>query len=611
MIEEDITRVSALVKAAEIEAENERVAARVEQQRQDARTFERAQHEWDEGGPPLRRRLLEALLRGPATPTTLAALTGAAKPSISRVLRSMLDDELVQIGEVEGDARRRLYALTREGEARLSRQRAFGGPAAPPEPPMLEERARFLAAAVRNAVRMRREANDLEGAADRLQIVRTRTQRFGLDELELEAIVELATTFRQGRHIEQMHALLGSLEDISLGRHPNGNPTLALPATAHREYTLGRLPEQHGGSDADTRARHLDTAQSLYAQLAHSSRSEQASGWRIREAWSIVSLASNLRQRSHLEEALEKTVMAMSVFDELGDPYGQSHCLFMLGFCQRLMGDFDEASLRLSQAEKLASSHAYRRFQADALMQMGEVRRCQGEITEAQELLSEAFDRSERMNVVVTQAFAKSALGAVAYEQGRLPEAQTALEAADRLFEAARHGEGHALNDRRRAAVARRLGLIQGRHQLHAARRFALKALERYVALRSPAGMAACEIETGRLELMTPGGHVDKQVAGLIERLDDTRQLNLLELDPWVPKVLVNFADEIGNLDLGERATELVRDGQRRLAAWTSKGVVGRAAGQRATETGRPGSSDRGASFDMGGEARIEDRVLA
>ena len=582
------------------ESASARHAAHLERQRRQAQELDRRE--------PLRRRILEALAESPATPVELADSVSAAKESTSRTLQSLLKGGLVQIGEVEGDRRMRLYALTPEGEARLSKQRAFGAPTDPPTPPSDEETVRFLREALGAAVRMRRETNALENAGDRIRLVCDEAHRLEMPEIELEAMAELVTTMRQERQLDAMASLLDTLQELALGRHQSQDPTLALPAAAHREYALGRLPEIHGGADPCVRARHLDAAQTLFGQLARSSDSQRASAWREREAWSVISLASNLRERSKLEEALEKTDWAMSLFAALDDPYGRSRCLFMYGFCQRLMGDFDHAWLRLTDAHQLATAHDFQRFRADSLVQMGEVRRCQGEIVEAEALLREALQRSESMNLVVTQAFAQSALGAVAYEEERFAEAQHALCAADKLFDICRHDEGHALNDRRQAVVERRLASAGRRGQLSVARRFALKALERYQQLHSPAGMVACEIEYGRLEMMG-SGRADQQVTRLIRRLDDTRQLNLLELDPWVPKVFVRFAEELGNASLGERARHLMQAGERRLADWTGNGVSGQAAdwidGARQQVVRR-----RYVGFEMGGEARSEEDAV-
>jgi DNA-binding transcriptional ArsR family regulator len=575
-----------------------RAAARVERQRRLAHEFERE---------PLRRRILELLAESPATPSELVEPAGAAKESISRMLGSLRESGLVLSGEVEGDKRRRLYSLTRDGEAKLSKQRAFGPPADPPTPPNFEETLVFIRAAVRNAVRMRRETNGLEEAADRLRVAVRESQRLGIHELELDAMAELVTTLRQKRQIEAMETLLDTLQDISLGRHSNRDPALALPAAAHREYTLGRLPEMHGGGDPCVRARHLDAAQSLFGQLGRSSGGERSMGWKSREAWSVISMASNLRERSKFEDALEATSWAMRLFDELEDPYGRSRCLFMFGFCQRLIGDFDDAWLQLGEAYNLATAHSFQRFQADSLMQMGDVRRCQGEFEQARGLLQEAYDLSKRMDLVVTQAFAQSALGAVAFEEQRFGEAQAALRAADELFEVCRHNEGHALNDRRRASVERHSEAANRRSQFRISRRFALRGLERYRELGSPAGMAACEIEAGRLEMLR-SGRLDRRIANLIERLEDTQQRNLLELDPWVPKIFLRFAGEVEDAALIERAQHLVTASERRLVDWASQGV-GRASKQISGVRQRL-AERRHVAFEMGGEARREEDAV-
>lgn len=576
-----------------------RAAARVAREREDAQAFE--------GREPLRRRVLEALAETAATPRALAGFVGAANESVSRVMGSLQKDGLVQAGAVEGDKRLRLYSLTREGEIRLNKLRTFGVPQDPATPPTSEETLSFLYTALRNAVRMRRESNSLKDAGDRLRVIVEEAQRLGLHELELEAMAELATTLRQERQMDALDALLDTLQEMALGRHPNRNPALVLPAAAHREYALGRLPEMHGGGDPCVKARHLDAAQSLFGQLARSADSSDTAAWKVREAWSVISLANNLRERSKLEEALEKTDWAISLFDDLQDPYGRSRCLFMFGFCQRLIGDFDDAWLRLGEAHDLAKANSFQRFEADSLMQMGDVRRCQGDAGGARALLEEAFARSERMGLVVTQAFAQSALGAVAFEESRLTEAQASLRLADGLFEACGHSEGHALNDRRRAIVERHLETEGRRSEFGVARRFALKALERYQQLQSPAGMVACEIEAGRQEMMG-GGRVDRQFARLIERLDDTHQLDLIERDPWVPKVLHRFAEEAGNAALGERAQQLVAASERRLAYWASQSA-GRVV-ERVSEVRQKLQHTDAFPFEMGGEARREEDAV-
>jgi DNA-binding MarR family transcriptional regulator len=95
-------------------------SARVERGEEQARQAENKE--------PLRRRLLEALAEEAATPSELAVLLGAANESVSRLLKDLYAEELVEIHGVEGDRRVRLYVLTAEGEVRLSKERVFGEP---------------------------------------------------------------------------------------------------------------------------------------------------------------------------------------------------------------------------------------------------------------------------------------------------------------------------------------------------------------------------------------------------------------------------------------------------------------------------------------------------
>jgi hypothetical protein len=210
------------------------------------------------------------------------------------------------------------------------------------------------------------------------------------------------------------------------------------------------------------------------------------------------------------------------------------------------------------------------------------------------------------MQLVVTQAFAESALGAVAFEEGKFGDAQSALQVADELFSVCRHGEGHALNDRRRAAVERHLAAETRRSELNMALRFAVRSLDRYQKQRSPAGMAACEIEQGRLEMMDGGRRIDRSVKRLMARLEDTQQRNLLELDPWVPKVLVRFAEEVEDAGLVEHAKRLVLDGERRLVDWANRGAE-RTTGRLNSVRQRAGKL---VAFEMGGEARSEEDAV-
>ena len=458
----------------------------------------------------------------------------------------------------------REYVLTAQGEAQLSRYRAFGAVEPDAPDPTPEEVLSYLASALARAVRLRREANELSDAAGRLRLIIEQAEKVGADDLAVEAIAELITTLRQSRETEQVDVLLDRLERIALGQDDRTGATLALPAAAHRYYALGRLRREHG-DDPSIRARHLTSAENLYAELATASSGSATAAWRRRQAASIISLASNLRERSEFEQALRHAWDALRLYNELEDPYGRSRCLFMFGFCLRLQGEFDGAWACLERSDKLAHRHSFQRFKADALMQMGEVRRCQGRVDEARELLDEALQRAARMDLIVTQAFAQSGLGAVEYQQQRMKEAKAAFDQADRLFVACHHREGLALNARRRAVVARRAASAGQRGTLKLAGELIRSALGYYRDLNSPAGLAACEIESGRLHILHHGS-VSSAVPLLTSRLNDRGQRHLLQLDPWVPRVLHTFAHEVEDSDFIDRTDRLLEVSEQQQA---------------------------------------------
>jgi hypothetical protein len=245
-------------------------------------------------------------------------------------------------------------------------------------------------------------------------------------------------------------------------------------------------------------------------------------------------------------------------------------------------------------------------------MQMGEVCRCRGDLDQAAELLRESITRAEQLQMRVTQAFAHSALGAAAYQADDPGRALIAFERADALFRLDEHPEGIALNHRRRA-VAVRARLEEGAAVEPAdLRSLIATARERYAALCSPAGMTACDIEDGRLDLLRNAGPHDA-VEALNRRLDNTDHRGLLERDPWVPQVLARFAEQVEDEQLVERASRL-----------TAAAVERRAASrERALEVVEPTSAQVATlavvthlaatpADDMGGETRRDrDRALA
>jgi DNA-binding MarR family transcriptional regulator len=547
-----------------------------------------------EKGEPLQRKILRALARSPQTPSDLIEL-GATKEAISRLLGRLQDKALVEYGPVEGDARRRLYRLTPEGERTYGRHLAYGKPDSPPPAPDDEQILALVRAGLDNALRMRRQANRLDDAAARMRIVLDQARELGSNELLIDTMAELAATLRQACRYEELDAILHELEKMALGEHPGGDPALVLPAAAHREYELGRLREG-GISDASARARHLDAAQSLYCQLGSFAEPRRKPAWTQREGWSMLSLASNLRERSQFERAVEKASWAMSRFQSIDDYYGQSRSLFMIGLCLRLMGDFRHAWTQLAQALALAQEHTFERFQADTLLQMGDVQRSMGHIEPARSLLSEALEQAIRMDVQPMQAFALSSLGACAYQTGEYDAARAGLNRAQALFKACAHEEGLALNSRRQAVVKYRLCDTSGSSAVNTLKRAVGSAHKQYEDLRSPAGAAACDIELGRVCLIL-GVQPERPITRLMERLNDPRQRDLIELDPWVPSYLLEFSADAGDKALRSSAKSVVADGQRRRCAWYSQ-----VTGQPALDA-QPNNVDKGV-LEMGGESR-------
>ncbi len=567
-----------------------RGAARVARQRERIAAEERRE--------PLRRRILMALGDAASSPTALAALVEAEPESVSRLLGRLRQDGLVSAEHDPDDRRRRRYRLTPEGEIELRSHRAFGEPPSPPAALPPEAGADFLDMALDSAIDARRKTNRLDDAAARLRVIVEQAQRWEARGLAVDAMAELATTLRQARRLDDVTELLDALKAISLGRDGASDASLALPAAAHREYALGRLSSSPDGADPVSRARHLVSAETLFRQLSYSAPPDTASRWRQRRAWSTISLAANMREQSRLEEALEQARQAMALFEELDDAYGRSRCFFMIGFCLRLMGDFDMAWVALQGARDLASQNAYERFQADSIMQMGEVRRCQGELAEARELLDEATERARRMDMLLTEAFARSALGAVEYDEQRLDEALATLDCAQELFERCGHAEGLALNERRRGYVAGRLHRVNQADE-STVQRLIMRARVQYEQLRSPAGITACDVEIGRLELVRTGraSHVVAQISG---RLGDTRQRNLIELDPWVPRILADFAEDAQDEALHDQARQLLAAAGRRLE--TVRVRAADAIGQVREHVG----THRAGASEMGGETRSE-----
>jgi DNA-binding MarR family transcriptional regulator len=559
---------------------------------------------------PLRRRILAALAEGAATPTQLGARFGSPTPPIIRLLKECLEQGWVVKEGDAGDRRRRHYSLTPTGEAALNGMVASGPKQRPPAPLSDEQGRRLVRSGLDRAVRIRREENRLGEAASRLRAVVREAEKAGTWDVALEGMVELAKTLRQDRQADEKDGLdaeygdlIDRLNRIALGGDDHYGADLALPAAAHLKYTLGRAGDRLD-DDLPTREGHLIAACSLYGQLVLNSEGAAASSWFERRAWSIISLAGNLRKQTRLERALWLATAAKRDFDTLDDDYGRAHCLFMFGLCLRLLGEFNEAAVCLEQAHRLATTHSFERVAADSLMQMGEVKRSLGELDESREMLGDALDRAGRMEMWVTRAFAQSALGAVAFQGERYPEAQDHFDRAGELFGGCGHDEGMTLNTRRQVAAARRAALVGSSRPSYAAIKRLIESAQRgYLALHSPAGVVACEIEEGWVRMLRKGGRVGPVVERLKRHLADYGQRDFLELDPWVPHVLKEFAWKVEDEELVRESEAVATAAQAKLSERGSRGVEQVAEVVREVKLVEERELDT-STAEMGGEAR-------
>jgi tetratricopeptide (TPR) repeat protein len=559
---------------------------------------------------PLRRRLLVALGATPSTPTTLGKSVGARTESVSRKLADMRKEGLVTAEKDSDDRRQWKYSLTPEGRSTLGEHLAFGKAEKAPPPPNREEADKFLREALAGAVAMRRRANRLQPAIDRLEKIYAQAEVAQASGVALEALAELATTQRQDRQHRSFERSLAILDKIALGT-PGVDSELVFPAIAHLEYERGRAGEL-SQENAGAMARHLTAAISLFSQLTEHQPNADIRSWRTRQAWSVVSLAGNLRGQSQYEDSLRYAASALQMFDELDDHYGSAQCWFLFGFCLRLLRRFDEAWSCLEHAHEIAAdpANSFERARSNCLMQMGEVRRCQGRTEEARDLLGEAFGLAQSMDLLVTQAFATSALGAVEFQERDFEHAQATLKSAQTVFDRCKHQEGIALNARRQATVARHLSGLGKKPNTHEVKALIRLAESNYKLMDSPAGIAACEIERGWMRKFSPScGKVEPVIKRLSNILEDSRQRRSLKLDAWLPGVLNDFAKEVDG-ELAKKATKVYSAAKRQLEENGIQGVesVSEVTGRIKTNHG---SQPTSLAIEMGGESRRKQEPLA
>jgi tetratricopeptide (TPR) repeat protein len=521
---------------------------------------------------PLRRRILESLAEGAASPSSLAERVESTPQPTVRILRKLLRDGLVEVAIDASDRRLKIYGLTAEGEVHLNEQRALGT-GGPPRPDLDREETRiFLERAYDRAVEMRRRSNQLDESKDRFEALIREAEKIGAPDLALKAMADLTKTLRQSREPDAADGVIDRLNAISLGAEPGYDASLALPAAAHYRYALGRLGDRRG-DDLPARAEHLRTAFSIYQQLARGGSGHETSAWLCQRAWSLVALATNLRKQTQFERALLYALAAKQGFDEVEDEYGSANCWLMFGFCLRLLGGFRDALACFDQAYEISNRNTFDRVRASTLMQLGDVLRTQGNVVDARIHLNEALEQSDRIGLDITQAFAYSALGAVEFQEQNLPEAAAILIQAQDIFDRCDHTQGKALNSRRRATVARQIAVVSSQPRYTTIEACIAVAIVGYRDLESPAGIAACQIESGRVQMLRKNGNVRPTVNRLKGLLDDRVSRKILKLDPWVPMLLYSFAKEAQDTSLVEVTKCVYEDAQDVLAEHTGRSV--------------------------------------
>lgn len=526
---------------------------------QDGRTSGRARTR-----VPLRRQILETLTLGPRGSTEIAGHLRTPLATVSRLLRPLAEERLVVRVDDPDDRRRRVYQLTSDGEAWLGRHAASGPAPEPPPGPSDEATAAFLGEALQEAIRRRRHEHHLDDALGRLDVIVREAAKSGVGGVELRARRERATTLRQAGDRRGLARELSWLARAARGDAVGRDPALVVPALGHLQYELGRRSEELGGDGIAGRTALLLTAGVVYGVLEK--QGAHADDWTVRRAWALYSVADNFRQLTDMRRALSIANQAAELFAAAGDVYGIAHCLFLAGFALRLRGDFAGARTALDRGHELAAEHGFARLRASTLLQLGETRRCEGHLDEAHDVLRRAYDGARAVESGVGTAFALSALGATAFGRGEPARAVTLFDSAHRLFEERGHREGLALNLRRCAVAERMLVVGDRRPDIARVRQLVVRAQRRYTHLRSPAGVTACLIESGRLAMVATGRATD---AGrrLRRVLEPQEHREMLERDPWVPSMLAGFAADAEDAALVEVSRRILVGARERASS--------------------------------------------
>jgi tetratricopeptide (TPR) repeat protein len=528
------------------------------------RRVEQARRTPAPSGESLRSQILAFLAKAPgSTPSQVAATLNRSTTVVSRVLTNLLEAELVIFESDPDDGRIRHYrlcasdAVSEEGEVK--------------PPSATEEERQYLSLVIAAAVRARRRKNDLGYAADRLERALEQATEVEANDLALVARRELVTTLRQAGRDPEAQPHLDALAEIAAGK-AGVEPDLVAPATACLDYELGRydfLPTRQ-------RLDHLTTAAIVFGRCA---QLDAAHDWAPREGWALLGSAELWRQQTDFGAAFDYATRAESIFVAYGDTYGSAEAMRMQGLCQRLRGNFSDAIAVLRRADDLAKAGLADRCRADVLLQLGDALRCTGDLEAAAETLTEATEIAREIERTRTLGFSLTALAAVRYASGELDQAWDLATKAEQQL--ASSPPGRALNARRQAVIARELAANGDSTKWDQSVDFFRQSMAQYRTLRSPAGIAACCVGLGKV--YENQGVPDPAIDDLIDVASTRAGRILIPIDPWIPSLMQQWAEESGD------------PGVHRVADWTY-------------------SSDEQARFadadEMAGEPRQESELL-
>lgn len=486
----------------------------------------------------LRSQIIRHLAKEPnSTPSQIAGTLDRSTTVVSRVLANLLQAQLVTFEPNPDDGRIRHYRLTSQAKA-LDGDNVVS-------PSVVEEQRQYLGLVIAAAVRARRRDNDHAYAVDRLAGVLEQATAAKLNDLALIARRELMTTLRQGDCVDNVVPHLEALSRIATGKAPV-EPELVAPATACLDYELGCqsiVPERD-------RIEHLTAAATMFHRCRDMDGTHD---WAPREGWARLAMAALWRQQTEFGVALEEAQLAESVFVAYDDTYGCAEASRIQGFCQRLRGNFYDAIDILERALHYATECSAETSRADVLLQLGDALRCTGEFHRSAEVLKEAIELADALKRPRTLGFSLTALSAVNFATHDLDEAWNLAARAQPYMASIR--PGLALNTRRKAVIARELGKAGDAARTAESVELFHESMRQYINLGSPAGIAACWVGMGKL------GKDVHQPAEAIRGLRDVASSKtgrlLLPIDPWVPSLMNQWADESHIDDV------------RRIADWT------------------------------------------